>query len=259
MNIALPTKPHDTTPPVLELDETSLDPSDLSLPALMRELNLQQRPSWLLAKLMNALEKKRQAKGLGWSRAWNKYGLTVFRTHTQDISTDADYFAPLSPMVTRFLADAPACYQDFAAGLLADPERMAFTFYHINTAENGRQYEGLTLSLGRRVTDDKTKRDRLDLILEDEREDGRVDGMVDRLRLYICPWSAYGPDRSFHLCERTVLPADELRLAQECYQRCVAKYHEWKSDESRQWSHWSARYIDYFGPRQFIPQNSSFI
>ena len=227
------------------------------MPALMRELNLQNRPSWLLAKLMNALEKQRQAKGLGWSRAWNKYGLTVFRTHTQRPLEDVDYFQPLQPLLEHFLATAPPAVREFTADLLADPARMAFTFYHNHDAGNGRQYEGLTISIGRKVAADPTKRDRLDIILEDERDGGAVDGLVDRVRIYVCPWATYQHEKTFHLCEGTALAADELRLAQGCYRSCVAKYHLWKGEESRQWSHWSARYIDYFGPRAFIPQGSS--
>lgn len=246
------------TAETLQLDEASLRPEELSMPALMRELNLQKKPSWLLVKLMNALEKKRQAKGLGWSRAWNKYGLTVFRTHTQRLNEDADYFEPLQSLLNHFLADAPAHYRDFMADLLNDPHRMAFTFYHNHTGEDGKQYEGLTISLGRKVTADKTKRDRLDIILEDERVDGCVDGRVDRVRLYVCPLATYQENKTFHLCEKTTLPVEDRKLAQACYQQCVAKYHLWKTDASRQWSHWSVRYIDYFGAREFIPRRSSF-
>jgi hypothetical protein len=243
----------------LALDEASLRPEALSLPALMRELTLRHKPSWLLGKLMNALENKRQAKGLGWSRAWNKYGLTVFRTHLQRPAEDEDYFQPLWPVLNQFLAAAPTRYRDFVSDLLGDPGRMAFTFYHNHTTENGTQYEGLTLSLGRRVAEDLTKRDRLDVVLEDKRTGGRVDGRVDRLRIYVCPWSTYQEGRTFHLSDRTDFNADERALAQALYQACVRKYHQWKTDQSRQWSHWSARYIDYFGPRRFIPQGSSFI
>jgi hypothetical protein len=243
----------------LVLDESSIRPEALSLSALMRELTLQHKPSWLLVKLMNALEKKRQARGLGWSRAWNKYGLTVFRTHVQRLDEDADYFHPLLPVLNHFLADTSTRYRNFVSDLLNDPERMAFTFYHNNSTESGTQYEGLTLSLGRRVAADRTKRDRLDIVIEDKREGGRVDGAVDRLRIYVCPWETYQEGRTFHLAERTGLNPEEFALAQVLYESCIAKYHEWKADESRQWSHWSVRYIDYFGPRSFIPQGSAFI
>lgn len=44
---------------------------------------------------------------------------------------------------------------------------MAFTFYHNHWLGEDR-FEGLTLSLGRKVPGDKTKRDRPDPILEDK-------------------------------------------------------------------------------------------
>jgi hypothetical protein len=247
------------TAETLALDESSIRPEALSLSALIRELTLQHKPSGLLAMLMKALEEKRQARGFGWFRAWNKYGLTIFRTHVQRIAGDDDYFQPALPVLNHFLTAASSRYRNFVSDLLDDPGRMAFTFYHNNTTDTGRQYEGLTLSLGRRVPEDWTKRDRLDIVLEDEREAGRVDGRVDRLRIYVCPWATYSDGRTFHLSERTDLNPEDLALAQGLYESCVAKYHQWKLDESRQWSHWSVRYIDYFGPRRFIPQGSSFI
>lgn len=244
---------------ILELDEQSIRPEELSMPALMRELNLQNRPSWALSLLMNALEKKRQAKGLGWSRAWNKYGMTVFRTHVHDVVADVEIFDLVLPLLDRHLKRASGFYRNFVAELLADPNRMAFTFYHNHTTEAGRQFEGLTISIGRKVVDDKTKRDRIDIILEDEREAGAVDGLVDRVRIYVCPWATYGQDRSFLLSEVEHPKGGDIQLVQNLFSQCVQKYHAWKDDEARQWSHWSARYIDYFGPRSFIPQGSSFI
>lgn len=228
------------------------------MPALMRELSLQKKPHWLLVMLMNALEKKRQSQGLGWSRAWNKYGLTVFRTHIQPREEAVAHSAAIARLLGHFLADAPILYREFARSLLADPTRMTFTFHHNNTTDGGTQYEGFTLSLGRTVPTDKTKRDRLDIIVEDERRDGRVDGVVDRIRIYACPWETYGQDRSFHLVERVDVIADDLDLAQNLFRFGVERYHHDKADESRQWNHWSVRYIDYFGPRDFIPEGSSF-
>ena len=241
----------------LDLDDQSINPRELSLSTLMRELNLQNRPSWLLCRLMNILEQKRQAQGLGWSRPWNKTGLTVFRTHTQKVADDVDYFAPVFAVLGRLLPHAPLAYQAFAAELLIDPSLMAFTFYH-NRQTDGAQYEGLTLSLGRKVTGDPSKRDRLDLILEDQRDGGRVDGTVDLLRLYVCPWSEYQDGRRHHLLEARELSTEDRADVQALYENCVAAYHIWKNDDRRQWSHWSANYIDYFGSRSFIPIGTAF-
>ncbi len=246
------------TSDTLPLDAESLAIGELSLPALMRELNLQQRPNWFLRKLMNALEQKRQAKGLGWSRAWNKHGLNVFRTHLQNIRRDPEYFAPVAPLLAQLLPLVPPAYQGFATELLADHRAlMVFTFYHNHDSADG-QHEGLTLSFGRKVATDLSKRDRLDLILEDRRVDGRVDGRIDRVRLYVCPWAEYRRAKAhFSMVQNEPSPGVHAP-AQELYESCVRHYHSWKSDETRQWSHWSARYIDYFGPRSFIPVGSSF-
>ena len=249
--------PNTMSTATLPLDAESLRVEDLSLPALMREINLQKRPNWLLRCIMNALEAKRQEKGMGWSRAWNKKGLNVFRTHVQTIENDADYFCPVAPILNQLLPLAPPQYQSFAAELMADPSMMAFTFYH-NHDLDGLQHEGLTLSFGRKITDDPGKRDRLDLILEDRRIDGRVDGRLDRVRFYICPWSEYKNDKTHFALEKSDFSGADLTAAQDLYESCVRFYHTWKSDEARQWSHWSARYIEYFGARSFIPVGSSF-
>ncbi len=245
-------------PATLPLDEQSLNPDELSLSTLMRELSLQQRPSWLLRMLMNALESKRQSRGMGWSRPWNKTGLNVFRTHLQNPTLDAAYLALLEPVLKQLLASVSDAYAAFARELLADPKRMSFTFYH-NRQEGDRQYEGLTLSIGRKVEADPSKRDRLDLILEDLRVDGRVDGKVDRLRLYICPWIGFAPPSfKHHLTDFDGIPAHLETNTQELYHEAVRFYHQWKNEPARQWSHWSANYIDYFGPRSFIPIGTSF-
>ena len=42
----------DTTD-TIHLDETSIEPSELSISTLMREIGLQSKPHWLLVKMMN--------------------------------------------------------------------------------------------------------------------------------------------------------------------------------------------------------------
>jgi hypothetical protein len=237
----------------LKLDDESIDPEELSMPVLAREIGLQRRPNWLLVKMMNALEQKRQGKGLGWSRAWNKYGMNTFRSHICDAAKDSDYLAPGDDFLRELVSTLEAPYASFVEELLSDPSRMIFTFYH-NAEYDGVQYEGITFSLGRKVPGDMTKRDRVDIVLEDRRVGGAVDGKIDRLRVYVCPWETY-ESREFHLIERE----DDLDGAQVLYDHLLDFYNQWKADDERQWSHWSVRYIDYFGARSFIPQGSSFV
>lgn len=243
----------------LELDAESMRPEQLSTPALMRELNQQQRPSWILSRLMNVLETRRQERGMGWSRPWNKEGMRIFRTHIHQAAEDAAYFQPVETILSVVHPAVPESYYNFAEDLLADPERMAFSFYHTHTSPGGSQSEGLTISIGRRVKQDPTKRDRLDVIVEDSRWNGGVDGKADRLRVYFCPWNRYGADRSFFVLELNREKTPIWEGVDTLYESCVKHYHLWKEDESRQWSHWSSRYIDYFGARSFIPRGSSFV
>lgn len=243
--------------PADEREFRVLDPDSLTMGTLARELELQRRPSWLLRRFMNALERQRQARGLGWSRPWNKVDLTVFRTHTHEFPADAEYFAPLAPVLTRVLASVPEPFAAFARDLFADPARMAFTFYH-NRDTAGARFEGLTLSFGRRVRGDASKRDRLDLMLEDRCVDGRTDGHVDLLRVYVCPWAEFQHGRRHHLFTAADRPADLDADVHTLYRAALAGYAAWRDRPERQWQHWSQRYIDYFGPRRFIPAGTAF-
>lgn len=243
------------SPDTLQLDEESIHPDELSMPVLTREIGLQQRPHWLLVKMMNALEQKRQAKGFGWSRAWNKYGMNTFRAHICNTPEDTDYIAPADEFLARWTDQIEEPYRPFVDDLLADPKRMVFTFYH-NAEYDGVQYEGITFSMGRKRPEDRSKRDRIDIVLEDRRVDGAVDGTIDRIRIYVCPWETY-QEKKFQLIEPD---SDNAcwEAAQPFYDHLVKHYHQWKGDDDRQWSHWSVRFIDYFGPRSFIPRESSF-
>lgn len=230
---------------------------ELSLGTLMRELNLKKRPSWLLRRMMNALEDRRRKLGLGWSRPWNKEGLNVFRTHKVLPGRDGEFLSRVGAFLEAYRESLPASAWEFSRELLADPGLMAFVFYH-NHGDRDGEHEGLTVSLGRKCAEDAGKRDRLDIILEDRRENGAVDGVVDRLRIYSCPWSEYGSERRPQLFEEGSADGLHLERRQGFYQGQVDAYRLWRDDPARQWSHWSIDYIDYFGPRSFIPRGSRF-
>lgn len=241
----------------LELDEQSLSPEDLSLNTLYSELNQQKRPPAILCKFMNILESKRMQLKLGWSRPWNKYGLNVFRTHKLSAAGDRQYIDEVRQTFQQLLEDAPSHYISFAESLFDDRSLMGFIFHHNNQVDDC-QYEGITISFGRKVADDKTKRDRLDLVLEDRRVDGAVDGKIDRLRVYANPYDTFASDEHY-LLEVIDPEGSQAETAQNAYDDAIAKYHRWKEIPERQWSHWSTRYIEYFGKRSFIPVGSSFV
>jgi hypothetical protein len=244
---------------VLDLDAGSIDPSLLSMGALMREINLRQRPPFLLRYMMNALENKRQKKLLGWSRPWNKIGMTVFRAHRHHPEMDLDYMDQVQKAFWSACSEMPASYRDFAKSVWNDPLRMAFTFYH-NNVEGGKEYEGLTLSIGRKVPGDRTKRDRIDIILEDLRVDGSVDNILDRVRIIVNPFDKWSLGEKWQLEIVSEQFQGQIGASlNSIYDLALEFYRRYRDEPERQWNHWAFRYIEYFGPRKFIPINSAFI
>ncbi len=240
--------------PALDLEAGSLDPSALSMGALMREIELSRRPPALLRTMMAVLERQRQSRRLGWSRPWNKTGMNIFRTHIHDSAADAGYLGLWRAAIDPLVAGLPPSYLGFLEGLWTDPARMAFTFYH-NRVEGGESYEGFTLSLGRKVPEDKSKRDRVDILVEDQRIHGRVDNRPDRLRIILNPYSEWARD----LKPEADLRGDAISAgAVAAYSAGAEFYRRHREDPARQWDHWSSRYIGYFGPRSFIPHGSAF-
>ena len=243
----------------IQLDEQSIDLEELSIPTLQREIGMQSRPKGLLFRMMNILEGKRQKKGYGWSRPWNKVGLNVFRTHVNRRDDEA-YYAPVLKLLEAMGDRIPGEGRAFFKDLFDDPTRLGFTFYHNREDEENVQYEGLTISLGRKVEGDQKFRDRFDIILEDRRDRGAVDGALDRVRVYSTPWSQWSDKQTFLLnVERgSGLEGPLLEASQDAYDAASRFYDEWKSVEARQWSHWSTQFISYFGSRSFIPMASRF-
>jgi hypothetical protein len=181
------------TRPHLELETGSLSASELSMGTLMREINLRNKPSRILQMLMGHLENKRMEKKLGWSRPWNKVGVTTFRTHKIRIQEDTRFLEKIRKTLMPVLVQIGENYLNFAREFLSDPNLMAFVFYH-NRQQGLDWYEGVTLSFGRRVPSDRNKRDRIDLILEDKRENGKVDNLPDRIRIIVNPFSNWLKD-----------------------------------------------------------------
>jgi hypothetical protein len=243
------------TRPHLELETGSLSASELSMGTLMREINLRNKPSRILQMLMGHLENKRMEKKLGWSRPWNKVGVTTFRTHKIRIQEDTRFLEKIRKTLMPVLVQIGENYLNFAREFLSDPNLMAFVFYH-NRQQGLDWYEGVTLSFGRRVPSDRNKRDRIDLILEDKRENGKVDNLPDRIRIIVNPFSNWLKDEvslsEFAHREEAGTVWDGL------FNESVKLYGTWKDEPDRQWEHWAIRYIDYFGPRGSIPVGSSF-
>jgi hypothetical protein len=244
-------------PESLVLEEGSIDPNQLSIGTLMRELNLSKQPSWWLRTLMSALETQRIARKLGWSRPWNKDGLTIFRSLRHFIPEDVALLNLVRFSGKHLWPGASDEYRLFIEDLLADKGLMGFSFHH-NHFRDGEFHEGVTLSFGRKVIGDRSKRDRLDIILEDRREGNEVDGRLNRIRIFANPWKQYQSNQYWKREIGSDNP-DTLVAVQPLYDSCCAAYMKNKDISARQFEHWSIRLIDYFGPRDFIPRGSRFI
>ena len=239
---------------MIKLDDQSLDPEDLSQEVLKRELFLQKRPKNILFKMMNILEQKRMDKKLGWSRPWNKYNLSIFRTHIHFIKQDREYLQTMFDLVLYLLSklSVEQDYANFAKSLMQDQSLLAFSFYQ-NRQDDEGDFEGICFSIG---VKQGRFRDRLDLIFEDKRRnDGSVDSKLDQLRLYINPYKRFANDE-FYLAK--LVDNDIDGQMQGAYDLGIETYHQLKANPKRLWKHWSINYIDYFRARDFIPKNSAF-
>lgn len=213
-------------------------------------LSHKKRPPALLRKLMNSFEAYRQGRKYGWSRPWNKYDLMNFQSFKLDMSRDTELLQTgadiLNELETQMPTEAIAFYQD----LLGDQENlMGFVFCHEFT-EGSEQFEGATLSLGRKNA--KRYRDRVDIIIESLVVDGVSQGL-SRVRVYIDP---YRQEDKAPLWQ-SVLSECDLKNANQLFKTLSSLSWEWAEMPERHWDHWTSVYIDYFGERQW-PMSASY-
>ncbi|MBT4770750.1 MAG: hypothetical protein HOO00_09560 [Rhodospirillaceae bacterium] len=221
--------------------------------AAMRALNKKNRPPAVLRLLMSAFESYRQARKIGWSRPWNKYGVKTFRSYRLDFTQDTDLIALARDILKETEPEMPEAARRYVKDLLDDgPEMrgqlMGFIFFH--EIDGTYIHEGATLSFGRKIK--KRYRDRLDFVFEAPIRDRRA-GPFERMRIFVDPFQGVKPP----LWEAEY-SADLLSAAQAAFQRLRAVYTAWESVEGRSWDHWTSAYIDHFGPRRHYVENSNF-
>lgn len=213
-----------------------------------KAISKKDQPSKIMRFLMNSLESYRQSKKLGWSRSWNKYNLTVFQSFKLRINEDRRLLELAKQLLDQDIA-MPSSAKNFVEQLLADEKHlMGFIFVH-DFNDNGQQFEGATLSLGR--VKDKKFRDRIDLIFESPVENESTLGF-SRIRVYIDPYM--GAKELLWTC--TV--SDKLSPhAFELFESLSTCSWDWAEKQERVWQHWTSNYIDYFGYRS-KPLNMSY-
>jgi hypothetical protein len=211
----------------------------------LQTLGQRTRPNWLLRVIMNALERYRQSRKMGWSRPQNKRGLTVFAAYELTPATDTDIVSRVFEATGReFASELDAETRSYLASLRSEPGLMGFLFVH-DLIEGERRFEGLTYSMGRRVAGEPRFRDRFDLMVEAEVGPAGSRGLT-RVRAFVDPFRRpieTHPAQSF--CHDTAFTEESaalFTLASELHTR-------WSTCRERHWRHWTSDYIDYFGPR----------
>lgn len=204
----------------------------------------------VLRLLMRAFEAYRAARKMGWSRPWNKYELINFQSFRLRPGEDGDLIELGRQLLDEAFPERPAQARAFIDTLLRDDDLMGFIFCH-EYRHQGRNWEGATLSLGRKAQ--KRYRDRLDIILESELLEGESRGL-SRVRVYVDPYTGKsgGP-----LWQAVLEPADKP-TAERLFARLSEISWTWFADTERRWDHWTSRYIDYFGERRQDLQCSYF-
>ena len=221
--------------------------------AAVRHLDQNDKPPLLLRLLMNALESYRQTRKMGWSRPQNKYGLTVFRSFRLDRERDQSLIDQAFETLLGEFAELDEASSRYVQALREDPRLMGFIFVH-DCLDEGKTYEGITLSFGRVSSDKPHHRDRLDLILESKVTGGSSRGL-SRVRAYVDPFKT--PIKQN--------PADVFlhepprhSKAQELFLGASQRYASWQDEPDKAWQHWTQRYINYFGPRTEPVEDSYF-
>ena len=223
----------------------------------VQALSRKSRPPAILRFIMQALEKYRQNRKMGWSRPWNKYGIMTFQSFKLDFSGNGDSVeAALIDGARAILAAECAAMPGDAAAFIDDllcdaarPDLMGFVFVHEFTEDDNR-FEGVTLSFGR--IKDKRFRDRFDLVFEAPVGAAGA-GDFSRLRVFVDPYQGVGAP----IWTTTVDPAD-ASASKALFDRLAEMSWDWAGDDARIWDHWTSAYIEYFGPRQWPAEQSHF-
>lgn len=228
--------------------------SEQEYQAVKGDISRRKRPAKVLRILMNAMEAYRQSRKYGWSRPWNKYGLTNFQSFRLTWPRDVGLLELLQQVLDERFVDMPDEARHFCTELLQGREELlGFVFVHELEEPNGSRFEGVTLSLGR--INAKRYRDRLDLILESPLQDGYSTGL-GRIRLYVDP---YQEERKEPLWQRALQGSNlGTGAAQRLFAELADASWQWAEQPERLWDHWTSAYIDYFGPRQWGMTHSYF-
>ena len=226
--------------------------SDQEYRKAIRVVEQNKKPSKFLMFVMNLLERYRQKRKMGWSRPQNKYGLNVFASYYLFKQEDKKLLSDLKAIFDNEVGDL-SFHKRFVDNLFNDDGLMGFIFCH-DYEQDGSSFEGFTLSLGRKSVTSARFRDRLDFIFESKLVENKPSGF-SKIRVYVDPFIepiATNPSEFFE-----VQNVEKYNLFFETTLQSIEKWEN-TDKEKRSWEHWTARYIDYFGPRKLKVKESNF-
>lgn len=227
-------------------------PDETTYQKTLSSLNKQDQPPRILCFLMGILESYRQARKMGWSRAWNKYGLTTFQSFKLHATDDISLIQN-TEQTLQSLPDIPNDVLAFMRNILDESERlMGFVFISEYT-EGADVYESATISFGCKVKGNPRGRERFDIIFDCPIVDTQAQPL-SRVRLYVDPYRD-GEKEPLYQCTIKSPVSKELIALFE--QLCDCSW-QWHDQPEKLWDHWTSNYIDYFGARQINIQSSHF-
>lgn len=210
-----------------------------------------QKPG-ILRLLMRAMEAYRSARKYGWSRPWNKYGVMNVQSFRIRPLADTQLIAMAIQTLQREIPDIPREIEGTIHELLLDKKKlMGFLFVQETTDPDGSLFEGINISLGR--VNAKRYRDRLDIIIESPMTENKTQGPT-RVRVYLDPYDKGRKDPLWTYQENEI----KSEQTKADFESLAAISWEWANSPSRIWDHWTSKYIDYFGPRQWNPLSTYF-
>jgi hypothetical protein len=160
-----------------------------------------------------------------WLRPWNWEDIYSFEAHKYDYKSGSNYISQIyDGVIDTILNFTSYGDRESIESLLESQELEFYTLFH-DRKDYKKRFEGITLSIGLKVNGGW---DRFDLIFEDEVKDGKIDGVVNSVRLYYSPYHRY-VERDFDMFYWDSSDRRSLDIFQTGYRDAIHFYKKSKS------------------------------
>jgi len=231
---------------------TSRITDETSYQKTLSSLSKQDKPPRVLCFLMNILESYRQARKMGWSRAWNKYGMRTFQSFKLDRHNDTALMQHTEKSL-QSESNIPNDALVFMQNILHESEHLMGFIFISEYTEKTDLYESVTLSFGSKTKDNPRSRERFDIIFDCPIINNQPEPL-SRIRLYVDPYRDGEKKPLYQCCLTPPLSTEFLSLFEHL---CDCSW-QWHGKQEKLWDHWTSHYIDYFGDRHIKLQSSHF-